>query len=440
MTGDIIGKPNSRNATSRSLHPLAADPNRPTVEVDRDWGRALDQAIQAAAADERLFIRHGKLVERAGEEFSPVGARRLACLLSDRLAWVKQSREGTIPTSCPLSLASSAIAVMPCLGYPEPRWIDCFMQGPTLDLAGNLINRDGYYDFGVGNLGWWQSGAIPGFGERLQDPGHSPRQFALEQIESLRNEGFRSIPWANSETDWARFLGFLFALILRPTLARGPFHLISGDSSDCGVGALAAAAHRIAHGDAPLANQAWPKRPAQQDSMVYKICQAAEAGAPSFYFADIPKGTVLLSYPLNALITSGGDLRTRQRGRNDGSTVGGPHRIVFCGSGIDISPSESFEGRCIKIRLKASSSDSCSNAGQSGFRGPGELLSWLSDDENRVRCLTYAISALRAYFLYLKNGGEPMKGMHNGYFLDYSKYIAKAVIFATVTDPLFRHW
>lgn len=429
-----------------------APANRTTVYLDWDPVSIQRTAIDAVAADPGLFIREGKLVVLAGIDFAfdekakkevtakrafqAVCNNRLAVHLDRSLTWLKQTKNGSTAASCPIFVASKVLVSVGKDDGPVPRSIFGITQGPTLDLAGNLINQDGYQR--IGGLGWWMEGEVAGLADRLTDPGADPQEFAFDQLEALRKEGFPYIEWAG-EDDWAKFLSFLFALILRPSLEKIPFHLISGNSPGCGKGILASAAHRIAYGGV-MSSQTWPERADTRDEILGKeIINAVESGAAVFYFDDIAQGTQLASKELDKVIGGqGAGIVAREMRQNSGRSVGGKARMAFFGCGNNVSPNEDFGRRCVTIRIETRTPDPATRDPRTSFAGQGDLTRWFSQKENREKCLVFALNALRAYLVHLNKGGAEVLGKTLGGFYDYAKYCAGAVLFGTGIDPLAK--
>ena len=426
-------------------------PAKPVVYTDWAPEFVHAKAVEAVAADPDFFLREGKLVAVAatdyqlkdGKEipsrraFVPVCRDLMAVHLDRGVTWVRETKNGTAPSSCPLTVAGKVLASIGVDDGPVPRSIFGITTGPTLDLEGNLINSNGYQR--IGGLGWWQEGAIPDLAERMSNPTGDPRDFAYDQIEKLRAEGFPYIEWQDPNEDWAKFLSFLFALILRPSLEKIPFHLISGNAPGSGKGILAAAAHRIAYGIG-MSAQTWPERTDSRDEILAKeIVNAVESGQAVYYFDDLPQGTQIASKELDKLIGGQGDgISARAMMQNSGKRVGGRSRMAVFGCGNNCGPNDDFGRRCITIRIETRTPDPATRDPQTAFKGQGDLSRWISQPDNRERCLIYALNALRAYLVHLKTGGKDMGGKMLGGFYDYSRFCAGAVNFATGIDPLGR--
>lgn len=314
---------------------------------------------------------------------------------------------GASPVHVPGWLSAAILA----RGYwPGVRYLDGVIEAPTLRPDGSLLDSPGY-DVATGLLLLDRV--------RVEVPAApTPADAASAARELL--EVVADFPFATIEHQ-AAWVSFVLTLLARDAIdGCTPLVLLDAPTAGSGKSLLADLAAVITTG------RGMPRRgysPDDEESRKTLVTVLLE-GMPAVLFDNIKNGTSLGSPTLDA-ITTGRVFSDRLLGANR-STGDLPIRTVFSGSGNNIGVAGDLHRRTLHIRLAPRQARP---EEREGFRHP-DLLGWVKAE--RARLLSAALIILRAYVVA---GTPPMPGKPWGGFMEWSRLIRGAVLFAGLPDP-----
>ncbi|HEX4610066.1 MAG TPA: hypothetical protein VH092_17870, partial [Urbifossiella sp.] len=419
--------PGDGNGTGSQTPP---PPGRPLILITSQEYEVIKQVFAALRADERLFVRQGRLVS---VEFDPpVNGRatppRIAVLetaevrtrITRYARLERMDDKGKSKPANPPDWLAKGVCASTIKG--DLRYLAAVSTSPVLRVDGTIHQTPGHDPItGVLYVAAADCGTIP----------ETPTRDDARAAADLLLSGVSQFPW-RGRIDQAAWLTMVLSVACRHAVD-GPAPLFVGvaDHPRAGKTALTKAAGIIGTGREtpfgayPVRRVGAAKKETEDNEEMRKLVTATLAAGHPFYCLDnVPSGMRFGSHVLDSLVTS-----TVEAGRltGTGDATARAALTVWSANGNNIVPINDTIHRVIPWRQHVRDPR---EQKQKGFEGM-EVRVWAK--QNRATLYAACITLVSAYI----RAGRPNQQLPNfAGFEEWSDTIRSAVVWAGLPDPL----
>lgn len=412
------------DATAKYLETHPSEAPRPSIKVDHDIARMVDESLPVLAADPNVFEQACNLVTAAKSERddarfgvqagAPVVRRLTASVVRERL-----SRGATFTKARKV----------------DGQWRD-EPTAPPHDLAKTICERGTYGNVkelvGIAETAFLRPSFTicdaPGYdvetGYLYHPTCEAPAISTHPTLEDARaalallSEPFSEFPWARP-SDMSVAIAAVLTLLARPAIGGAvPFFLFNKNCRGTGGSLVTHAVSTIATGrDAAV--MSWPEK---EDEVEKVLGGLALRGASLVVFDNIARD--LNSATLNRTVTAKNTIGLRVLGVSETPEI--RWRAVLLGSGNNVNVPGDMGRRVLEARMETPLENP---EARTDFRHP-DLLGWVRG--HRPRLVAAGLTLLRAWVV----AGRPDMGTPVwGSFEEWASLIPPALVWAGAADP-----
>ena len=399
------------------------DDGRPTILVDVDEHRVIDEAVRALESKaENCYQRGGGLVQvvenapppkgivrpKDAPRIAPLGRPRLRELLARFAVWEQPGAEGE---NAPCHPPDWAVRGVEARGqWRGIRHLEAVVESPVFRADGTILQSPGY-DPATG-LFYRPEIDFPPIPER-------PSKADVERARGDLLEVVQDFPFGNEYHRAAWVSGVLTPLGRFAFHGPSPLHLVDANVPGCGKSLSTDAIALLVFGR-EMSRMAIPE---DNDNEVRKmILSIALAGEPAVLFDNV--AGILGGPSLDAALTA-----TRWSGRRLGVSEmasGVPLFTTWYATGNNVVLGGDTSRRTLHVRIESAEEKP---EERQDFRHPN-LLAWIGQE--RARLVTAALTILAGYH----TAGRPELGLRAwGSFEAWSALIRSAIVWAGLPDP-----
>jgi hypothetical protein len=419
----IYHKASGKATDKRKTKTAQADSGKPTIIIDVDEKRVIDEAIAALVNCENVYQRVGFLVQvveggdspkgidrpKSAPHIGPIKPARIRELLAGAADWIKPPTGDGDGDSELCHPPDWTVRAVDARGqWPGIRQLTAVVETPILRADGSILSQPGYDQ---------ATGIILQADAPFNPPARPTRDDAIAAVNVLC-ETVQDFPFSKPEHRAAWLVGTITPAARYAFHGAAPLTLIDANVPGCGKSLLTDVTALIIS----ARDMARMSLPRDDDEFRKRITALAMAAEPLILIDNI-SGT-LGSPSLDAALTA-----TTWSDRILGETAmasGLPLYATWYATGNNVILGADTSRRTLHIRLE---SDQERPEERTDFHHHN-LLGWVR--ENRPRLATAAVTILAAY----STAGRPDQGLTPwGSFEGWSDLVRSAIVWAGQPDP-----